>query len=267
MPAMRIVQLLHLLLAASGAPWLEPNVASRFARSNTTATDANTGTGTPRLYWCPSNHQLRGIDPSAPMLDSTGVWHVYGTGGGWSHYTSTNLLNWFQFPEGTGFDVGTGSTSPVVPARETRVHSKDSHEKNAVAVRVVGNAPGGTAAAHATGVKWLAFYPNTSVPFPCCDIDVATSAAPNQTDWVRHGVAIKRPASLSTHQGFRDPHRPVCMAGSWWMGVGSGTGPEGATLPAGRVHWFKATSSARTAWEDAGIFFQVCGTNVLFVYM
>jgi sucrose-6-phosphate hydrolase SacC (GH32 family) len=182
--------------------------------------------GADRPYWCPSNHQLRGIDPSAPLLGDDGIWHVYETGGGWNHFTSKDLLNWDQQPS-TGFDVATGSVTPA---------PKTSHNS----------------------ISWLAFYGNTSTPFPCCDIDIARST--NQSTWERVGIALKRPANLSLHQGFRDPHRPIKFADSWWMGIGSGSGADSTAPIAGRIHWFKGDDTM-TRWEDAGIFFEVKETH------
>ena len=150
---------------------------------------------------------------------------VYETGGGWGHSTSTDLITWTTLPN-TPFDVATGSIAPT------------------------------------SGGTWAAFYPNTSVSFPCCDIDLATSTAANQTDWTLHGTVIPRPSDLSLHQGFRDPHRPLQIGDAWYMGVGSGSGADGTSPLAGRIRWFRSTNGdAMTEWTDEGIFFQVNETH------
>ena len=162
---------------------------------------------------------------------------VYETGGGWGHSTSTDLITWTTLPN-TPFDVATGSIAP------TSGGSSSSSSSSSI------------------GTTWAAFYPNTSVPFPCCDIDLAASTAANQTDWTLHGTVIPRPSDLSLHQGFRDPHRPLQIGDAWYMGVGSGSGADGTSPLAGRIRWFRSTNGdAMTEWTDEGIFFQVNETH------
>ena len=159
---------------------------------------------------------------------------VYETGGGWGHSTSTDLITWTTLPN-TPFDVATGSIAPT---------------------------SGSSSSSSSIGNTWAAFYPNTSVSFPCCDIDLATSTAANQTDWALHGTVIPRPSDLSLHQGFRDPHRPLQIGDAWYMGVGSGSGADGTSPLAGRIRWFRSTNGeAMTEWTDEGIFFQVNETH------
>ena len=110
----------------------------------------------------------------------------------------------------------------------------------------------------------LAFWGNTSTPFPCCDIMASTPAAPsdpNLTAWRPLGLAIPRPAALSLHQGFRDPLRPLRLNGAWGIGVGSGSGADGTQPLEGRIHWFQAADDTLTEWRDDGILFAVPRTN------
>ena len=39
-------------------------------------------------------HDGNVYDPSGPLLDKTGVWHTWEDDGGWSHWTSKDLIHW-----------------------------------------------------------------------------------------------------------------------------------------------------------------------------
>ena len=180
--------------------------------------------------WCPRLHTIQGNDPSGPIL-ANGTWHVFVTctsSGNWQHYQSVDLMRW-DVVAPTGFDPVTGSVGSTG-----------------------GNHP------------LIAFWGNTSVPFPCCDIQASTPAQPadpNLTQWAPLGRAIARPASLSLHQGFRDPLRPLKIAGKWRIGVGSGSGADNTTPLQGAIHWFSAKDDGLLEWVPEGIFFAVPTTN------
>ena len=177
--------------------------------------------------WCPALHTIQGNDPSGPILVD-GTWHVFVTcddGPSWGHYTSTDLCHWSQ-QQPTQWDSATGSVAPS-PAN-----------------------PG----------SFLAFWPNTSTPFPCCDILGATATNASLQGWRRTGTAIRRPTDLTLHQGFRDPHRPIKLKGFWRMGVGSGSGADNAVPLAGRIRWFTAADDTLGTWQDSGVFWEVNST-------
>jgi len=171
--------------------------------------------------WCPTLHTIQGNDPSAPFLADDGTWHVFVTctsSGNWQHYISRDLMRWAVLTP-TGFDAVTGS---------------------------VGSAD---------GQNLVAFWGNTSKPFPCCDIQASAPASAsnaNLTSWRPLGRTIARPHNLSLHQGFRDPLRPLKLRGKWRMGVGSGSGADQTTPLEGRVHWFTAQDETLTTWSDSG---------------
>ena len=221
----------------SSSPGSTPSDSSGAGVANTSATNYHVANNEaaappppPPPQWCPQLHPIHGNDPSGPMLVD-GMWHVFVTcddqPGNWGHYQSTDLVHWQQQPA-TDFDAATGSVVPLPSA---------------------------------TG-SFVAYWPNTSIPFPCCDIDSATttnSSLPT-TAWRHTGRAIARPADLSLHQGFRDPHRPLKLKGKWRMGVGSGSGADNTMPLAGRIRWFTATDDTLSKWSDSGIFFEVNST-------
>ncbi len=178
-----------------------------------------------RPQWCPALHTIQGNDPSGPVLVA-GEWHVFVTcdaGPSWGHYSSKDLVHWTAQPP-TNWDSATGSVAPI---------TEDG------------------------AAGFVAFWPNTTTPFPCCDIEAATTTNRSLQGWRRTGLAIPRPTDLSLHQGFRDPHRPVKLAGKWRMGVGSGSGADNTTPLAGRIRWFTATDDTLSQWTDSGTFFEV----------
>ncbi len=66
----------------------------------------------PRGPFCYEYHPIQNADvydPSGPFLAEDGLWHVWEDLGGWSHYASTDLLRWHEFPGSTGFGGLTGS--------------------------------------------------------------------------------------------------------------------------------------------------------------
>lgn len=179
-----------------------------------------------RQEWCPVLHTVQGNDPSGPVKVG-GVWHVFPTDtdyGSWGHFTSTDLVTW-QKQAATDFSDATGSIGSV------------------------------------NGADFVAFWPNTSVPFPCCDIDRGATTLGNLSSWIHTGRAIARPTDLSLHQGFRDPHRPLKVAGKWRIGVGSGSGADESKPLVGRIRWFTALDKSLQRWEDSGILFEVNQTH------
>ena len=65
-----------------------------------------TGDFCPKLHWGKGNY-----DPSGPLLQPDGTWHVFPDNGHWGHCTSTDLLRWNCSHPDTGFDGDTGSIS------------------------------------------------------------------------------------------------------------------------------------------------------------
>jgi hypothetical protein len=69
--------------------------------------------------WCALLHPLRShylFDPSGPLLDERGVWHLWEDEGSWSHWTSRDLVHWEgALVNGTNFSQDTGAVS-VTPA-------------------------------------------------------------------------------------------------------------------------------------------------------
>ena len=63
----------------------------------------------PQYHW---THMGRNsFDPSGPLLQPDGTWHVFPNSGGWGHCTSPDLLHWNCSHPATGFDGDTGSIS------------------------------------------------------------------------------------------------------------------------------------------------------------
>jgi len=72
----------------------------------------------PRSAFCPTYHPITAAglyDPSGPLLDDEGWWHVWEDAGGWSHYVSRDLLHWDTGGPSTGFGGLTGSVA-VTPS-------------------------------------------------------------------------------------------------------------------------------------------------------
>jgi len=138
--------------------------------------------------FCPSFHPIRAVnvyDPSGPLLDDSGVWHVWEDAGGWSHWTSKDLVHWtgsFRFNT-THFGADTGSVSPT---------------------------PSGT----------YAFWP---VMPQTLQIASAVASDASLTSWTKRGATIDMPARVP-RGSFRDPTRAFQFgdAGKWYVGVGCG---------------------------------------------
>ena len=72
---------------------------------------------TPRSRFCPRLHPIGGpkvFDPSGPLLDNNGTWHLWQDQGGWSIFTSRDLMHWHgNLSSSTHFNGLTGSVSPT----------------------------------------------------------------------------------------------------------------------------------------------------------
>ena len=59
-------------------------------------------------------HDGNVYDPSGPLRAHDGTWHTWEDDGGWSHWTSKDLIHWSgSFRESTRFGGDTGSVSPT----------------------------------------------------------------------------------------------------------------------------------------------------------
>ena len=133
-------------------------------------------------------HDRNVYDPSGPILDKNGVWHTWEDDGGWSHWTSTDLIHWKgDFTDSTHFSGDTGSVSPT---------------------------PSGV----------YAFWPilgHSTVP-----IGSAKATNDSMLEWTQRGATIQQPARIDA--GFRDPVRAFELNGKWYLGVGCGSNAVGA---------------------------------------
>ena len=179
--------------------------------------------------FCPQYHPIHSgylFDPSGPLLDETGLWHVWEDEGSWSHWTSPDLIHWSgALVNGTGFTQDTGSISPT---------------------------PSGT----------FAFWP---IMDGASNMDIASAKAltpisgpfggPSQWEH-RNGSTIKRPPRYDIAH-FRDPARAFEYAGKWWVGVGCGS-PNNAS--GGQVCLFEASDSTLSTFSDVGPLFTTSAT-------
>jgi sucrose-6-phosphate hydrolase SacC (GH32 family) len=132
-------------------------------------------------------------DPAGPLLDKHGVWHTWEDDGGWSHWTSTDLIHWHgSLNQSTNFSGGTGAVSPT---------------------------PSGV----------YAFWPELS-PGTIDKGAIYSARATNEsmTQWVHRGLTIPMPARITT--GYRDPMRAFTFNSKWYAGVGCGNNESGAQL-------------------------------------
>ena len=147
----------------------------------------------PRSAYCPTYHpiQAEGIyDPSGPLLDDAGWWHMWEDTGGWSHYISRDLLHWDSASASTGFGGLTGSVAVT---------------------------PSGT----------YAFFPEGSQAG--IDMAPSTDPA-NLTTWGKGGRVIAAPqmAGGNFRDPLRAFHWPG--DGNWYVGVGCNNQSKTADL-------------------------------------
>jgi len=134
-------------------------------------------------------HDRSVYDPSGPILDQTGTWHTWEDDGGWSHWTSKDLVHWNgTFKQSTNFGGDTGSVSPTPSG-----------------VYAFWPIMGGAGKGSIGSAK-------------------ATNAA--MTEWDHRGPTIPMPKRINT--GYRDPVRAFQYNDKWYVGVGCGSKAEGA---------------------------------------
>lgn len=134
-------------------------------------------------------HDKNVYDPSGPLHDKNGIWHTWEDDGGWSHWTSADLIHWTgSFGQTTNFGGDTGSVSPT---------------------------PSGV----------YAFWPIMSGVGRGA-IGSAKATNDNLTAWDHRGPTIPMPARINT--GYRDPVRAFQYNGKWYVGVGCGNKDQGA---------------------------------------
>eukprot|EP00041_Stephanoeca_diplocostata_P025894 m.689101 g.689101 ORF g.689101 m.689101 type:complete len:673 (+) comp22846_c0_seq14:395-2413(+) len=171
----------------------EPAFLSLASTGNCTRAVAPTVPPNPDMVFCPKYHPVHDknvYDPSGPLLDYSGVWHTWEDDGGWSHWTSTDLIHWNgSFTDSTHFSGDTGSVSPT---------------------------PSGV----------YAFWPILGGQGPI-DIGSAVSTDTTRfTTWDIRGPTIPQPTRITT--GYRDPVRAFQYNEKWWVGVGCGNNDVGA---------------------------------------
>jgi beta-fructofuranosidase len=186
--------------------------------------------------FCPRYHPINdgGVyDPSGPLLDDSGTWHLFEDEGGWSHWTSEDLVHWQGSlnENTTHFSTNTGSVSPT-----------------------------------ASGV--YAHWPivESVKGKGCCRmIESAKATDMSLFNWEQRGATIPMPARIDA--GFRDPTRafqypPTDSRGSndglskWYVGVGCGSNARGA-----QFCLFEADDDTLMNFTDRGSLFT---TNTTF---
>lgn len=134
-------------------------------------------------------HDANVYDPSGPLLDLSGTWHLWEDFGSWSHWTSTDLIHWSgSFGASTHFSRDTGSVSPT---------------------------PSGI----------YAFWPIMDGPGKGA-IGSAKATNDSMLEWDHRGPTIPKPVRINT--GYRDPVRAFEHNGKWYVGVGCGNSTAGA---------------------------------------
>jgi sucrose-6-phosphate hydrolase SacC (GH32 family) len=180
-----------------------------------------------RGAFCPKFHPIGGskvFDPSGPLMDDSGRWHLYEDDGGWSVFWSHDLMNWQgTLKSSTHFSGLTGSLSPT---------------------------PSGI----------YAFWPGRN-PAGLSAVESAVcedcTSAGGWRNWTHRGfppglVVPKREAAGS----FRDPARAFLYEGSWYIGVGCGQSVHDLKNGGGAVCLFKATNDSLAEFTDAGTLYR-----------
>jgi sucrose-6-phosphate hydrolase SacC (GH32 family) len=180
-----------------------------------------------RGFFCPRFHPIGGdkvFDPSGPLLDDSGRWHLWEDEGGWSNFSSRDLMRWHgTLRSSTHFNGLTGSVSPT---------------------------PSGT----------YAFWPGRN-PAGLSAIESAVcedcTSGGGWSNWTHRGfppglVVPKREAAGA----FRDPARAFMYDGSWYIGVGCGQSVHDPVNGGGAVCLFKATNDSLAEFTDAGTLYR-----------
>jgi hypothetical protein len=179
--------------------------------------------------FCPRLHRIHdagvgfgGVaDPCGPLLDGDGLWHVWDDTGGWSHWTSSDLVHWQgSLESSTNFSGATGSVSPT---------------------------PGGVFA-HWPIIAGGADDSEVGAMNCCAEIGSAKAADGALTQWEQRGPTISRPARATS--GFRDPARAFQWHGKWFVGVGCGDDTNGA-----QFCLFEASDETLSNFTDRGSLF------------
>ena len=176
-----------------------------------------------RAVFCPRFHPIGGpkvFDPSGPLLDDSGRWHLWEDEGGWSNWTSPDLMHWHgRLASSTHFSGLTGSVSPTPAGIFAFWPGRNSDGASAVESAV------------------------------CNDC----TAGGGWSDWTHRGfppglVVPSREAAGS----FRDPARAFSYNGSWYVGVGCGQSVHDRENGGGAVCLFKATNDSLSEFTDVG---------------
>ena len=156
-------------------------------------------------------------DPSGPLLQPDGTWHIFPDGGGWSHCTSADLLHWNCSHPKTGFDGDTGSVT-VTPAGTFGMWP------------TVKGAPG---------------------------IEMATPTGPDLDTWLHHGVIGVPPSAagglrdpgraLKLKSGWYVPAGVGAPADAC-------PGPKSSS-GCGGIHWFKADNDSMVHLNHTGFLY------------
>ena len=180
-----------------------------------------------RGLFCPQYHPIGGAtlyDPSGPLLDESGKWHLWEDEGGWSNWTSDDLMHWQgTLKSSTHFGGLTGSVS----ATPSGVYAFwPGHNK--------------------AGVGAI----ESAVCEDCTkdggwNIWTHRGCAPGLTEPTREKVG-----------SFRDPARAFLYEGSWFVGVGTGQSVHDPKNGGGAVNIFRATNDSLAEFSDAGTLYR-----------
>ena len=177
-----------------------------------------------RGLFCPRFHPIGSAslyDPSGPIFDErSGIWHLFEDYGGWSNFSSTDLMNWRgTLKSSTHFGGLTGSI-----------------------------------AATPSGI--YAFWPGRAGTINRAVCEDCGSGG-GWSNWSHRGSAPGLVEPKREKAGsFRDPARAFQHNGSWFVGVGSGQSTHDPVNGGGAVCLFRATNDSLAEFTDAGTLFR-----------
>eukprot|EP00050_Salpingoeca_kvevrii_P019831 m.91108 g.91108 ORF g.91108 m.91108 type:complete len:546 (-) comp8590_c0_seq1:350-1987(-) len=144
--------------------------------------------------FCPKFHTILSpslYDPSGPLQTADGTWHMWEDLGGWSHYTSRDLVHWDQTSPSSNFSGLTGSVAAT------------------------------------GGGEFVAFWPDAA---QANIVSARATDAPVLNKWVPQPSSSWIPAPGYAGKNFRDPVRAIELGGSWYVGVGCNNQSQSADL-------------------------------------